>query len=265
MYQLVIRLIKNLPVSLACVTCFAFPVHADTQTALIVTLPDMEVNLTYSQPARLEQVLTDTQNLKLQHPKTMPFWLAAQWIEPAKNEIINEQKYKLIGQLQKFAEMDEESRHKARILINTIKREVFSYRHFISLDNDWVRLKDKANPLLSGHYKLITTSRTDKIRVIGVQSTLHLMDFIEHGSIDQYLEQMNLPENSETHQVYIIQPDGTLILVDNAYWNAKPVFLVPGATIFIGFNSLPDEFEHLNQNIAQLLRHQAPLTDKDAE
>ena len=277
MRQLLIQSTKIFVTCLAYIVSFTFSLHvyaqealntpaaSNAQETLSVTLPDMQLKLTYSQPVKLNQVLTDTQNLKLQQPKPLPFWLAAQWIEPAKNTIIQKQKQKLIGKLEKLTAQDKDSRHKAQSLINTLNREAFNYRHFISLDNDWVRLRDNENPLLSGYYQLITTPRINKVRVVGVQSTLYTIDLIEHGTIDQYLEQMAIPENSDIRQVTVIQPDGALIMADNTYWNTTPVFIAPGATIFIGFDSLTDEFENLNQQIAELLRHQAPLTDKDAE
>ncbi|PWI34565.1 hypothetical protein DI392_05520 [Vibrio albus] len=244
-------------------TLTSAPVNAGE--SLSVTLPDMEISLNYAQPVRLDQVLTDTQNLKLQQPQAMPFWLAAQFIEPSNNADIDEKKKAAIHQLQTLAANDKDSSHKAHLLINALQKAQFNFRHFIPLDNDHVRLKNEDNPLLSGQYTLLTSPRVNKVRIFGTQNSWYPVDMIEHGTIDQYLEQAALPENSDTQLVFVIQPDGALITADNAYWNTKPVFIAPGATIYIGFDSLPDEFEHLNQDIADLLRYQTPLTDKDAE
>jgi hypothetical protein len=243
--------------------CISTSVNAET--SLSVTLPDMEVSLNYAQPVRLQQVLSDTQNLKFQQPDPMPFWLAAQFIEPSKNADIDEKKKATIHQLQTLAANDKDSSHKAQLLINALQKAQFNFRHFIPLDNDQVRLQAEDNPLLAGQYTLLTPPRANQVRIFGAQNSRYPVDMIEHGTIDQYLDQAALPDNSDTQQVFVIQPDGALIIADNAYWNSKPVFIAPGATIYIGFDALPDECEHLNQDIADLLRYQTPLTDKDAE
>jgi hypothetical protein len=263
------QLITFIPTVFFSATAFLFTAcistSANAETSLSVIVPDMEVSLNYAQPVRLQQLLSDTQNLKLQQSQQVPFWLAAQFIEPSENSITEKKKQNIIVQLHSLEDMDKDSSHKALLLINSLQKAQFNFRHFIPLDNDQVRLKNEDNPLLSGQYTLLTSPRVNKVRVFGSQNSLGPIDMIEHGIIDQYLDQAALPENSDTQLVFVIQPDGVLIAADNAYWNTEPVFIAPGATIYIGFDSLPDEFEHLNQDIADLLRYQTPLTDKDAE
>jgi hypothetical protein len=231
-----------------------------SEPELSVSLPTLSTVLSYQNPVRLSQALSDTQTLLREKGAAPTFWLAAQLLEKDKNIQIEQLKANILKKLQLLGNEESESELKAKLLSSFITSHHFNFRHFISLDNDRVRIQKEKNPLLKGKFKLLTPSRTSRIRIIGSEVPEQIVPFLEHASIDDYLQSSILPENSNTSIVYIIQPDGDLTEVSNTYWKRKPVFFTPGAILFVGFNSLPEQYSSLNEQIAELLRYLPPLT-----
>jgi hypothetical protein len=240
-------------------------VSSSSAETLSVNLPAYGVDLNYSQPVRLNQVLSDTHAYITSNGHPQPFWLAAQLIDPARQQQLEDNKKQILEKLEYLAAYYPQSTAKADALTTLIKHNSFNYRHFIPLDNDLVRLQAKLDPLMQGQYRLQAPPRSDKIRIAGSSGAHTALDFIEHATLDDYLDKLALPDNSNTRQLFIIQPDGEIIVADNAYWNGKQVYLAPGAILFSGFLSLPGEYSKLNQQIAELLRHMAPLLNVSSQ
>jgi len=225
-----------------------------------VNLPALSLNLTYPSPIRLAQVLADTEKTIRNKGKAPVFWLAAQLLDKNKNPQIMQLKSDLITQLIHLGQLDQSTKIKVSYLIAFIENNAFNYRHFINLDNDLTRIQDQLNPLLTGDLTLLTPPRTNQIRIVGGQVKNQQLPHIAHYAINDYLALISLPEENGTSNTYIIQPDGFVDKVNNAYWNKTSSFLAPGATLFLGFKHLPSQFSSLNEQIADLLRYLSPLT-----
>lgn len=233
---------------------------SEPQAPLTVHLPALSLNLTYPSPVRLSQVLSDTQASIQTKGNFSVFWLAAQLLEPNKNEQVTVLKNELITQLTRLSQTKPKTKVKADQLIKFIHANDFNYRHFISLDNDFVRIQPQLDPLLEGHFILKTPGRSDQIRIVGGKEINQRVEQIAQRSIADYLKSIPLPDTSNTSFVYIIQPDGVVNRASNVYWQHTATFFAPGATLFIGFDALPTQFASLNQQIADLLRYLSPLT-----
>ncbi|MGN2615648.1 capsule biosynthesis GfcC family protein [Aliivibrio fischeri] len=81
--------------------------------------------------------------------------------------------------------------------------------------------------------------------------------FIEHASIDDYLDSLPLSSTADTSTVYVIQPDGVVQTTEFSVWQNKPAYLAPGASVYIPLGGLPSDFSSLNTSIVQLLRNKA--------
>ena len=88
------------------------------------------------------------------------------------------------------------------------------------------------------------------------------MNLIEHGTLNDYLDALPngfVGESADKSVAYVVQPDGVVQTIQYAYWNEQPVYLAPGAIVFMAFYSLPSEYSTLNQDIVDLLRHKVGL------
>jgi len=233
---------------------------SEPESPLVVNLPALSLNLTYPSPVRLSEVLSDTEKTIQNEEHPPVFWLAAQLLEKNKNSQIMQLKSDLIAQLIHLGQIDPRTKSKADHLITFIENNEFNYRHFINLDNDLIRIQDQLHPLLSGSLTLLTPPRANQIRLIGGQVKNQQLTHHAHFTVDDYLQLISLPKESDISSVYIIQPDGFVDKVNNAYWNKTASFFAPGATLFIGFKHLPSQFSSLNEHIADLLRYLSPLT-----
>ena len=247
-------------------TLFIFISYSSVQAStpkLSVRLSALSLNLNYQQPVRLSQVLTDSESWLHKENKNATFWLAAQLLQVNKNSQIIQLKENILATLAVLSAEYPKSKLKAEYLSTFINDSQFNYRYFISLDNDLVRITAKNNPLLEGKLKLLTPKRINKIRVVGSSEPSQTTELIAQASIDDYLKNISLPKNSNTSLVYIIQPDGAISKKNNAYWKKDAAFFAPGATLFIGFRSLPSKYARLNDQISELLRYITPLKEGD--
>ena len=89
-----------------------------------------------------------------------------------------------------------------------------------------------------------------------------VVNFIENGTINDYLQDKVIPGNSDSSIFYVIQPDANVSKVNTAMWHKDPIFFAPEAILFIGFKRLPNDFFQLNNQIAELLRSLSPLSEK---
>ncbi|WP_413282538.1 capsule biosynthesis GfcC family protein [Vibrio sp. MA40-2] len=227
--------------------------------SLTVTLADYALELSYPQATRLDHILLDSEKLTSDSEHPQPFWLAAQWLEPTRNEEIELEKIKILENLKFLSQYQPDLALKAESIRNVLQKNQFNYRYFIPLDKDMVRLKPEFNPALHGHYTLLTPARSEMIFVVGAGQTITPVTLHSIHNPLHYLKPLSLPEGSDRDAIYIIQPDGHVSQFSNPIWQRQRAYLAPGAIILSGFASLPNEYAQLNQQIAELLRYMQPI------
>ena len=194
------------------------------------------------------------------------------------NESIEAKKRNVLNQLEAFAVEEPEA--------NLVRQQLASFQYFnrvfIELDRNAVISQSDKNPLLvsSSHtnkpsaainkastsqtqaFFLYLPQRPTSIQLMGVMKESVTMNLIEHGTLNDYLDALPngfVGESADKSVAYVVQPDGVVQTIQYAYWNEQPVYLAPGAIVFMAFYSLPSEYSTLNQDIVDLLRHKVGL------
>ncbi|WP_102418104.1 capsule biosynthesis GfcC family protein [Vibrio cyclitrophicus] len=195
------------------------------------------------------------------------------------NESIEAKKRNVLNQLEAFAVEEPEA--------NLVRQQLASFQYlnrvFIELDRNAVISQSDKNPLLvssshtnkpsSAAIKRVSTSETQafslylpqrptSIQLTGAMKESVTMNLIEHGTLNDYLDALPngfIGESADKSVAYVVQPDGVVQTIQYAYWNEQPVYLAPGAIVFMAFYSLPSEYSTLNQDIVDLLRHKVGL------
>ncbi|MEZ8109551.1 capsule biosynthesis GfcC family protein [Vibrio splendidus] len=265
---------------------------------LTVELPVQGITLQYSQPTRLEQVLTDANaNGALGY-----FPLSAQLFDRNAQPQIDKVKQQVLDKLKHFSLQEPQ----ATSVIKQLESFDYQARYFVELDQNAVMSQADKNPLLVSkkptvastqrvmaskqqataskqlatalkkpasqgvsvksteqqHFELYLTARPTSVNVVGAVKQAHTLPLVEHAQLDNYLTRLpkgQLLDIADNSTAFVIQPDGQVNEISYAYWNSKPAYFAPGAIIFIAFDSLPSEFSTLNQDIVELLRHKVNL------
>ncbi|AZL83736.1 hypothetical protein EIJ81_02825 [Aliivibrio salmonicida] len=238
--------------------CSFFSYASDS--ALSITLVKNSVILSFPQATRLDSALLESLNYSNIYAYPLGLILSD---DEKKNTVIQQQE-KLSQQLSKLGEYSPflswtESTYQlnSSLLINQLAQLSFVSRLFIPLDIDEIRIKKENNPLLSGQFSLFVPERPTTITVLGLTLSPkpQTLSYIENGSVKDYLHNVDVSSQANTSQVYVIQPDGVVQIASNNQWQKNTVSIAPGATIFIGFNELPDSLSSIHQDIIQLLRN----------
>lgn len=265
---------------------------------LTVELPMQGITLQYSQPTRLEQVLTDANaNGALGY-----FPLSAQLFDRNAQPQVDNVKQQVLDKLKHFSLQEPQ----AKSVIEQLESFDYQARYFVELDQNAVMSQADKNPLLVSkkptvaskqsamaskqlataskqsatalkkpasqgisaksteqqHFELYLTARPTSVHVVGAVKQAHTLPLVEHAQLDNYLTRLpkgQLLDIADNSTAFVIQPDGQVNEISYAYWNSKPAYFAPGAIIFIAFDSLPSEFSTLNQDIVELLRHKVNL------
>lgn len=194
------------------------------------------------------------------------------------NKDIEAKKRNVFNQLDAFSVEEPEA--------NLVRQQLASFQYlnrvFIELDRNAVISQSDKNPLLvsnshtnksSAAIKRVSTSQTQafslylpqrptSIQLMGVMKESVTMNLIEHGTLNDYLDALPngfIGESADKSVAYVVQPDGVVQTIQYAYWNEQPVYLAPGAIVFMAFYSLPSEYSMLNQDIVDLIRHKVGL------
>ncbi len=258
-----------------------------------IELPLQGVTLEYQTNVRLLRVLDDANaNASSNANGTIGYFpLSAQLFDETNteatavtgfkeaNESIEAKKRNVLNQLEAFAVEEPEA--------NLVRQQLASFQYlnrvFIELDRNAVISQSDKNPLLvsSSHtnkpssdaIKRVSTSETQafslylpqrptSIQLMGAMKESVTMNLIEHGTLNDYLDALPngfIGESADKSVAYVVQPDGVVQTIQYAYWNEQPVYLAPGAIVFMAFYSLPSEYSTLNQDIVDLLRHKVGL------
>lgn len=245
-----------------------------------IELPLQGVALEYKANVRLLQVLDDANA----SGSIGYFPLSAQLFDKTNteanksNKAIEAKKRNVFNQLDAFSVDEPEAK--------LVKQQLVSFQYlnrvFIELDRNAVISQSDKNPLLvsssntnksSAAIKRASTSQTQafslylpqrptSIQLMGVMKESVTMNLIEHGTLNDYLDALPhgfMGESADKSVAYVVQPDGVVQTIQYAYWNEQPVYLAPGAIVFMAFYSLPSEYSTLNQDIVDLLRHKVGL------
>ncbi|CDT91189.1 capsule biosynthesis GfcC family protein [Vibrio coralliirubri] len=251
---------------------------------LTVELPVQGITLQYSQPTRLEQVLTDANaNGALGY-----FPLSAQLFDHNAQPQVDKVKQQVLDKLKHLALQEPQ----AKSVLKQLESFDYQARYFVELDQNAVMSQADKNPLLVSkkptvaskqsataskkpasqgvsaksteqqHFELYLTARPTSVNVVGAVKQAQTLPLVEHAQLDNYLTRLpkgQLLDIADNSTAFVIQPDGQVNEISYAYWNSKPAYFAPGAIIFIAFDSLPSEFSTLNQDIVELLRHKVNL------
>jgi len=202
---------------------------------------NQSLELTYSQPVRLSQVLADSNNAL----GYSPYSLGAVLTNPKKQDITERLKQQV------FSELDNLATVEAVELKSQLEKLTYVAREFISLDQDVVRIKRKQNPMLEGHYHLRVSQMPSTIQVVGLIPRPQSLVLQTGDSVERYLEPLECFNAGDMDRPYIIQPDGEVMHANLSYWHGRHYYTAPGALIYIGFKANPE----LNNQVAELLRY----------
>ena len=238
-----------------------------------IELPLQGVTLEYKANVRLLQVLDDANA----SGSIGYFPLSAQLFDKTNTKAnglykdIEAKKRHVFNQLDAFSAEEPEAK--------LVKQQLASFQYlnrvFIELDRNAVISQSDKNPLLVSSstinqpsdsqiqaFTLYLPQRPTSIQLVGAMKESVTMNLIEHGTLNDYLDALPsgfIGESADKSVAYVVQPDGVVQTIQYAYWNEQPVYLAPGAIVFMAFYSLPSEYSTLNQDIVDLLRHKVGL------
>ena len=240
-----------------------------------IELPLQGVTLEYQTNVRLLQVLDDANASSNENASGSIgyFPLSAQLFDKTNTQAIETKKHNVFNQLEALAVEEPEA--------NLVRQQLASFQYlnrvFIELDRNAVISQLNKNPLLVSSSNLEKTSATQaqtqkfslylpqrptSFQLMGAMKESVTMNLIEHGTLNDYLDVLPngfVGESADKSVAYVVQPDGVVQTIQYAYWNEQPVYLAPGAIVFMAFYSLPSEYSTLNQDIVDLLRHKVGL------
>ncbi|XAG07690.1 capsule biosynthesis GfcC family protein [Vibrio metschnikovii] len=150
-------------------------------------------------------------------------------------------------------------------LRNQLRRSEFAQREFIPLDPDVIRVVDRHNPLLKGHFALHLPLLSDQtnVSVWGAVNEPTRFEWQANFSAKDYAQQAQWI-NPRLSAVMVIQPNGDVQSHPVGYWQSQPLPVQPGAIIYVPFTrsllaSLSrSELDQTNQQVVELLRHLLP-------
>lgn len=247
--------------------------NADNQANTTITLTQQGIGLEYDQSVRLDRVLSDALNQLYFDQEYVTQEYAAQTASanssshspyPEGYKLFNLDKqsqadalFNSVVQQLEALRADIDYQQNAAMLLQQLKQLSFAYREDINLDLDVIRLDPSLNPSLPGSYALELNSRPDTVLFFGLVEQTQ-QPFSASKQLGDYIQQTALLAQSSNSDAWIISPDGHTQKVGFAYWNNQHMNLIPGSTVFIGFNSsglsvFDNDLEKLEQDIVTLL------------
>ncbi|EKO3614743.1 capsule biosynthesis GfcC family protein [Vibrio metschnikovii] len=146
-----------------------------------------------------------------------------------------------------------------------LRRSEFAQREFIPLDPDVIRVVDRHNPLLKGHFALHLPLLSDQasVSVWGAINEPTRFEWQANFSAKDYAQQAQWI-NPRLSTVVVIQPNGDVQSHPVGYWQSQSLSVQPGAIIYVPFTrsllaSLSrSELAQTNQQVVELLSHLLP-------
>ncbi|AID26629.1 capsule biosynthesis GfcC D2 domain-containing protein [Salmonella bongori] len=152
----------------------------------------------------------------------------------------------------------------AAAAINALRQQIQALkvtgRQFVRLDPDVVRVSERGNPPMQGHYSLWVGPQPTQISLFGLISQPGNRSFVPGRSVASYLEGQRLLSGADRSYAWVIYPDGRTQKAPVAYWNKRHVEPMPGSIIFVGFaDSLWSRSpETMNTDILHTLTQRIP-------
>ncbi|MGF1703704.1 capsule biosynthesis GfcC family protein [Photobacterium makurazakiensis] len=219
-----------------------------------------QLQLSYPSSVRLEQILADSlANLALisvdattdQQPVySTGAGLFTQFPHPEKSNVLYQ-----LEQLSLQADEDDKVVYQA--LYQALSEQPIGLRIFTPLDYDMVRIERAANPLITQDISLVLPRRPSTVLVLGAVSKPDVVAWQPRKTAEYYLGHVGSSRLANNSVATVIQPDGQLETHTIAYWNKNHRDIAPGATVYLGFSSLPSGYRSLNDEIINLLRNRA--------
>ncbi|OBU11947.1 hypothetical protein AYY19_08535 [Photobacterium aquimaris] len=217
--------------------------HANGHSAAAVTLQ-------YADSVRLAQVVSDS--LKQRTTATAPYWLGSSLTTTT----VPSAKTTLIKQLTTLSQQHSDDAALSRSFANTaqwLQLQIQTQRLPVAIDIDKVRLHNADNPLLNGNYQLNLANHPTSITVIGAIEQPQQLDWQPRMAASDYLAHVSLLDIAANSEVTVIQPDGVVQQHPIAYWNKAHLDIAPGAIIYVGYQSLFNDYRDLNHDISSML------------
>ncbi|WP_299016258.1 capsule biosynthesis GfcC family protein [uncultured Photobacterium sp.] len=243
----------------------ASPLMAESVDVQLTTAVNntQHLKLSYPSPVRLQQVLADgianLNQLPLSQELAQKAGYDAQVYWPGAALLVasgNPEKKRILGKLSVLSNIWQDEERQAVINFQALlQNEKIGQRIFNSLDYDQVRIDLTQNPLISKGITVILPPRPNSIWVMGAVSKPTEVKWHERLDAQHYLTQAVPISSSDNSYAWVIQPDGSVEKHPIAYWNKKHMDIAPGAVIYLGFTSLPNDLDTLNEELINLLRN----------
>ncbi|MGX5913539.1 YjbH domain-containing protein [Aliidiomarina sp. Khilg15.8] len=256
--------LKTLTVAIALGLTSISAAQADTQQGVSVDV-NSQAALNWNEPVRLRQVLEQAHsnaNLADVH------WPSARLIDIHGTPAIEQRRQRILDDLDALAERWADDAEKIRV-VEAIQAQVASWQlgaqpvSGISLEAARQRIGD--NPLLpSGQYVLYAPTRQSAVYVFGLVGNSGAHKLQPGQTIRGYIEEMRqvseLLSGYDKDEATRITPRGERTRHAWNYYNADAAELQPQDILWLGFSdfALPGDFEHLNDDIPELLSHFVP-------
>ncbi|MBV2127769.1 capsule biosynthesis GfcC family protein [Arsukibacterium indicum] len=207
----------------------------------------------YQKPPRLAEVL---------QPVAFTddwFWPASRLyrLDTMRAEQLREQIIQRLAALKGKWQQDSHYQNTIEQLTFQLQQWQLAERIMIAIDYDLARLKPAANPLFEpGQYLLSLTERPPHITVFGLARAERITHY-GNASVSIYAGQLRRLAGSNYDWLFVLQPDGEVIKAGIASWNQQHLELMPGAQLFVPFDTrfFGDEFVEINQAVIELARH----------
>ncbi|KJG07206.1 hypothetical protein UB33_05875 [Photobacterium angustum] len=207
--------------------------------------------LKYSEPVRLAQAVEDAIKSH-QIPNSPIYWLGSSLLDISTP--VN--KSAVIDKLNILAQSENSEPFLSKSFSNNaewIEKNITFKKVITPLDFDTIRISQPDNPLLDGKYQIILSQRTNDILIFGAIEKPLSVKWKARTSASQYLVNANVLSSADKSYVTVIQPDGHVEKHPIAYWNSNHHDIAPGATIFIGYQTLFSNYSDLNNDIISML------------
>ncbi|WP_083181287.1 capsule biosynthesis GfcC family protein [Vibrio scophthalmi] len=222
--------------------------------ALTINIPQEEIKLEYSQPVRLEQVFADVISQSNRNTTALTQYAVGNKLFNIDKQPQSQQlKQQVINELQSLAAENSANQASVDILVEQIKSWNVGYREELTLDLDHIRIQPQANPMLNGHFELVTTTRTPQFSIEGLLTVPQSIELGPDKTLSHYLEPLAQLSSAHPSYAWVVYPDGHYKRVGYAYWNNENTALIPGTVVFLGYNSDSASTLELEERIVKLI------------
>lgn len=192
------------------------------------------------------------------------YWPAAKLfkVDVETKQKLEQQRVFVLGQLAALKQtFQQESEFELAASAEKLERDVGSWElaglMIIPLDPDRIRAKKSLNPLLTaGQYKLVVGGRPIEIQIEGLAAE-EKTPLLNAASVDTYLDSLSVLEGGSTSFIYVIPASEQFFIAKTGLWNKSYQEVSAGSVLFVPFEqrNLPSAFEHINEQIVELLLH----------